>query len=103
MLLLLLLQDTWEPMGRPLERFYHKPTATAPPDQPHVTVVIPTHSNTQQLLRAVQSAYAQDYQNWELLIVGDKCPLLDAFMEQHKQLFAGGYPEPTGWHVWQQQ
>lgn len=31
----------------------------------------------------------QDYPNWELLIVGDKCPLLDKFMEQHKQMFAG--------------
>ena len=80
-------------MGRPLERFYHKPTATAPPDQPHVTVVIPTYNNTQQLLRAVQSVYAQQYKNWELLIVGDKCFLLDAFMEQHKQLFAGRHRE----------
>jgi hypothetical protein len=33
--------------------------------------------------------YAQDYGNWELLIVGDKWPQLDDFMEQHKQMFAG--------------
>jgi cellulose synthase/poly-beta-1,6-N-acetylglucosamine synthase-like glycosyltransferase len=77
-------------MGAPIERYYHKPTATAPPHAPHVTVVIPTFNNTQQLLAAVRSVYAQDYANWELLIVGDKCPHLDAFMEKHKALFVGG-------------
>jgi cellulose synthase/poly-beta-1,6-N-acetylglucosamine synthase-like glycosyltransferase len=76
-------------MGPPIERYYHKPTATASPHAPHVTVVIPTYNNTQQLLAAVQSVYAQDYKNWELLIVGDACPGLDAFMEEHKALFAG--------------
>jgi hypothetical protein len=37
----------------------------------------------------VWSLYAQDYGNWELLIVGDKCPQLDAFMEQHNAILAG--------------
>lgn len=32
---------------------------------------------------------SQDYANWELLIVGDDCPELDDFMEQHKQAILG--------------
>jgi hypothetical protein len=31
----------------------------------------------------------QTYANWELLVMGDKCPELEAFMEQHKQWFIG--------------
>jgi hypothetical protein len=33
----------------------------------------------------------QDYHNWELLIVGDHCPVLDAYMEQQKQAVLGGW------------
>lgn len=35
--------------------------------------------------------FAQDYPNWELLIVGDHCPVLDAYMEQQKQAVIGGW------------
>jgi hypothetical protein len=46
-------------MGRPIERYYHKPTATAPRDRPWVTVVVPTYNNTQGLMAALQSVYSQ--------------------------------------------
>lgn len=32
----------------------------------------------------------QDYQHWELVIMGDNCPQLDDFMEGHKSMFLGG-------------
>jgi hypothetical protein len=42
----------------------------------------------------------QDYHNWELLIVGDHCPVLDAYMEQQKQAVLGGWTGRRGGMVW---
>lgn len=53
------LQDDHTPTGHPLARYYHKPTAQAPPDRPHFTVIIPTYNDVEGLHKAVASVYAQ--------------------------------------------
>lgn len=52
-------QEDHSPTGHPLARYYHKPTAQAPPDRPHFTVIIPTFHNMEGLHKAVASVYAQ--------------------------------------------
>lgn len=54
-----LIQFDAAPMGPPLARHFHKPTLLAPPDKPHVTVVLQTFNNTRGLLWAIKSVYAQ--------------------------------------------
>ncbi len=46
-----------------------------------VSVIISTYKRRELLQRAIDSIFAQDYQNFEILIVGDKCPELDDFMK----------------------
>jgi O-antigen biosynthesis protein len=72
------------PLPPPIYTEYHHSTATAPPGRPWVTVVVSTYNNTAGLNRALESVYAQDYKDWELIIVGDACPGLDAYMETAK-------------------
>lgn len=90
-----LFQD-WRPQRMQLAREYHRPTAAAPAGQPRISVVLATHNASEaSLLRAIASVRAQAYPNWDLILVGDNCPMLSAFMETHKQLAvelaAGGH------------
>jgi glycosyltransferase involved in cell wall biosynthesis len=73
-----------EPLPPPIRLEYHHPTITAPPHFPWVTVVVSAFNNTVALDRAIKSVYGQDYKSWELVIVGDACPGLDAYMEAAK-------------------
>jgi hypothetical protein len=83
-----------EPLPPTMRLEYHHPTVTAPSDRPWVTVVVSTFNNTAGLSRAIESLYAQEYKDWELVIIGDACPGLDAFMEAAKGGLIG-----TGGHL----
>lgn len=48
------------------------------PESPLISIVTPTYSRPELLLKAVRSAAAQDYPNIEIVVVGDGCPDLDA-------------------------
>ena len=89
----------WKAEPRLLARSYYRPNATSPPDQPLVTVIIPTFNRSADLLRAIKSVYKQEYQNWELAIVGDGCPVLNEFMETHKGLFVKGNHTVRWWNL----
>ncbi len=41
-------------------------------EQPLVTVVIPVHGQALFLRHALRSVFAQDYENWEIIVVGDE-------------------------------
>lgn len=77
---------------------YHHPTAMAPPDRPWITVVVSTFNNSVALDRALASLFAQDYKDWELVIVGDACPELDAYMERSKGGPIGDGSHPVRWY-----
>lgn len=49
---------------------------------PLISVVIPTFKRTGLLERALRSALAQDYENFEVIVVGDSCPELGGFMKK---------------------
>lgn len=82
-----------DPLPPAIVREYHHQTATAPSDRPWVTVIMSTYNDTAALGRALASLYAQDYENWEVVIVGDGCPELEVFMEASKSGVIG-----TGGH-----
>lgn len=44
--------------------------------QSKVSIIMPTYNRGPALMLAIESILQQDYQNWELLIVGDCCPYL---------------------------
>lgn len=52
-------------------------------DQYKVSIVISTFKRPELLLRAIESCLSQTYQNFEIIIVGDKCPNLDEFMNSY--------------------
>jgi glycosyltransferase involved in cell wall biosynthesis len=89
----------WRPHPPLLSLPYYHPNATSLPDQPLITVIIPTFNRSAELLRAIKSVYNQDYQNWELAIVGDGCPVLDQFMETHKEVFVKGLHMVRWWNL----
>lgn len=49
-------------------------------DEYKVTIVISTYKRKDLLLRAINSCLNQTYSNFEIVIVGDKCPELENFM-----------------------
>jgi glycosyltransferase involved in cell wall biosynthesis len=50
-------------------------------------VVVPTFDRPEKLLRALRSVYAQTYSHWTLYVVGDHCPTLGGFMQEHAAEF----------------
>ncbi len=48
-----------------------------------ISIVISTYNRPELLQRAIESCLSQDYQNFEILIVGDKCPTLAEFMKSY--------------------
>lgn len=51
---------------------------------PKIAIVISTYNREKKLARAIDSVLKQDYQDYEIIIIGDKCPILDHFMENEK-------------------
>lgn len=50
-----------------------------------IAIVMPTYNRPDHLIKAIQSIIFQTYRNWELYIVGDKCPVLNSVMEALRQ------------------
>ena len=46
------------------------------PNQDLVSIIMPTYNRAELLRKAIDSVKAQTIDNWELIIVGDKCPTL---------------------------
>jgi hypothetical protein len=55
----------------------------ADPRKPLISIVIPTFKRTSHLCKALDSIFAQTYSNFEVLVVGDKCPLLEEFVRSY--------------------
>jgi glycosyltransferase involved in cell wall biosynthesis len=53
-------------------------------DNPLVSVIIPTYNRPGHLRKALDSVFAQSYQNFEILVVGDNCPVLDDFVRKYE-------------------
>lgn len=54
-------------------------------NNPLISVVIPTYDRPDYLRRALDSIFNQTYQNFEILLVGDKCPKLDEFITTYEK------------------
>ncbi len=48
---------------------------------PLFAIIMPTYNRPQHLIKAIHSVIQQTYQNWELYVIGDKCPVLNQIME----------------------
>jgi glycosyltransferase involved in cell wall biosynthesis len=57
-----------------LEKVYTENPAT-------VAIIMPTFNRPNHLIRALQSIINQTFRNWQLYIIGDKCPMLEQVME----------------------
>jgi O-antigen biosynthesis protein len=49
-------------------------------DSPLISIVVPTYNNSYNLPRVLDSIFNQSYQNFEILVIGNKCPYLDSFV-----------------------
>lgn len=47
-----------------------------------VSIVIPTYNRADLLKRAIRSVCAQDYTDWKIYLIGDKCPTMEKTIEQ---------------------
>jgi O-antigen biosynthesis protein len=54
-------------------------------DKPLISIVMPTYNRPDHLRRALDSIFNQTYQNFEILLVGDKCPHLDSFVHTYEK------------------
>lgn len=52
------------------------------PRNPCVSIVMPTYNRPEDLRNAMLSVIGQTYDNWELYIIGDGCPVLSEFFER---------------------
>ena len=62
----------------------HLPDPTAElvldPTPKHVSIIMPTFNRAELLERAVRSVLEQEFRDWVLYIIGDKCPTLEQTM-----------------------
>jgi len=52
-------------------------------DENTISIIIPTYNRPVEILKAIESIYAQTDTNWLIYIVGDACPTLDKTMEEY--------------------
>jgi len=52
-------------------------------NNPLISIVIPTYNRKDYLKKALDSVFKQTYTNFEILLVGDKCPELDDFVKNY--------------------
>lgn len=52
---------------------------------PTISVVIPTYNRPTHLHKAIESVFAQTYQKFEILIVGDHCSAIEGFFGERKE------------------
>ena len=50
------------------------------PENPLITIIVPTYNRPNHLRRALDSIFGQTYTNFEVVVVGDCCPDLDEFV-----------------------
>jgi glycosyltransferase involved in cell wall biosynthesis len=62
--------------------FYDSIHETYPVAENLISIIMPTYNRPELLKRAIDSVKAQIYSNWELIIIGDKCPFLASIMEE---------------------
>lgn len=62
---------------------------------PLIAIVMPTFNRPQHLMKAINSILQQTFQNWELYIIGDKCPSLNQIMEEMR--VSGKYDKRIRW------
>jgi len=55
-------------------------------DENTISIVMPTYNRSEEIIKAIESIYAQTDTNWLLYIVGDSCPTLDKTMEEYMKL-----------------
>lgn len=49
-------------------------------DNPLISIIVPTYNRSEELKEALDSIFNQTYQNFEVILVGDKCPTLNQFV-----------------------
>jgi len=54
-------------------------------ENPLISIVIPTYNRPEYLKKALDSIFNQTYQNFEILLVGDNCPVLDNFVKNYEK------------------
>lgn len=54
-------------------------------NNPLISIVMPTYNRLSHLKKALDSIFSQTYQNFEILLVGDKCPVLDVFVRAYEK------------------
>jgi glycosyltransferase involved in cell wall biosynthesis len=72
---------TWEKSGGfeyPILDYVYKHNDTE--DNPCISIIIPTYNRPDHLRVALDSVFNQTYQNFEIYVIGDKCPKLDEFV-----------------------
>jgi O-antigen biosynthesis protein len=62
---------------------------------PLFAIIMPTYNRPQHLIKAINSILQQTYQNWELYVIGDKCPVLNQVMEDMR--VSGKYDKRIRW------
>ena len=62
--------------------YYHKDQDG---NNPCISIVVPTYNRPNHLRRALDSIFAQTYQNFEILLVGDKCSALEEFIRSYEK------------------
>lgn len=68
-----------DPNPSPRFEYIYKPNLVVDGED-LVSIVMPTYNRAQYLKNAIKSVQKQTYKNWELYIVGDKCPVLEDVM-----------------------
>ncbi len=53
-------------------------------ENPLISIIIPTFNRSEHLQKALDSVFAQTYTNFEVFVIGDKCPTLDSFVKGYK-------------------
>jgi hypothetical protein len=54
-------------------------------NNPCISIVVPTYNRPNHLRRALVSIFSQTYQNFEILLVGDKSPSLEQFIRGYEK------------------
>jgi len=59
-----------------------------------VSIVVPTFNRPNDLIKAINSILSQTYTNYEILIIGDHCPVLDSLTSHFND------PRIKWWNLW---
>ena len=54
-------------------------------ENPLISIVVPTYNRPEHLRKALDSIFNQDYQNFEIYVIGDCCPKLEEFIKTYER------------------